>query len=130
MDAKTVLVVEDDPLVRLFLLDVLQDEGYRVLEAAHADEALTHLGARPDVLAVVTDVRMPGATGYDLAREIYSRHPKIKVVIMSGVTEPEHGDLPTNAVFISKPMTPAIIVGEVNRAVIGTLDAGVKPTTT
>jgi two-component system, response regulator PdtaR len=122
LDTKTILLVEDEPLVRMFMVDLLQEEGYRVLEAAHADEALTLLGARPDVLAVVTDVKMPGMSGFELARAIYEKNPKISVVVMSGVTGPGV-DLPGNAVFLAKPTTPAMIIQEVNAAVIGTLDA-------
>jgi two-component system, response regulator PdtaR len=122
IDTKTILLVEDEPLVRMFMVDLLQEEGYRILEAAQADEALMLLGARPDVLAVITDVNMPGMSGFALARAIYEKNPKISVVVMSGVTGPSV-DLPSNAVFLAKPTTPAMIIQEVNAAVIGTLDA-------
>ncbi|WP_262269983.1 response regulator [Microvirga yunnanensis] len=123
LDSKTILLVEDEPLVRMFMVDLLQEEGYRVLEAAHADEALTLLGARPDVLAVVTDVNMPGMTGFELARAIHEKNPMMSVVIMSAVTGPGEEGLPSNAVFLAKPTMPAMIVDTVNRAVIGTLNA-------
>ncbi len=122
LDTKTILLVEDEPLVRMFMVDLLQEEGYRVLEAAHADEALALLGARPDVLAVVTDVRMPGMSGFELARAVSAKSPKLSVIIMSGVTGPEE-DLPGNAVFVAKPTTPAMIIDAVNEAVIGTFTA-------
>jgi FixJ family two-component response regulator len=65
---------------------------------------------------------MPGMSGFALARAIYEKNPKISVVVMSGVTGPGV-DLPGNAVFLAKPTTPAMIIQEVNAAVIGTLDA-------
>jgi two-component system, response regulator PdtaR len=123
LDTKTVLLVEDEPLVRMFMVDLLQEEGYRVLEAVHADEALTLLAARPDVLAMVTDVDMPGMSGFGLARAVAAKNPQMQVVIMSGVTGPGEEGLPSNAVFLAKPTMPAMIVDAVNRAVIGTLTA-------
>jgi CheY-like chemotaxis protein len=54
-----ILVVEDEALVRMTLVDVLEDAGFKVIEAVHADEALRVLGTVPGIGAVVTDVEMP-----------------------------------------------------------------------
>jgi DNA-binding NtrC family response regulator len=110
-----VLVVEDEPLVRMFVTGALEDEGYKVLEAANADEALTLLQARPDVLAVITDVEMPGRSGYELAQAVHKRLPNLSLVIMSGRCWPE--TLPQNSVFLAKPVPAAKLVAQVRQAV-------------
>jgi two-component system, response regulator PdtaR len=56
-----VLLVEDEPLVRMFNADVLDEAGFRVIEAVNADEAVALIEVRPDIRAVVTDVGMPGS---------------------------------------------------------------------
>ncbi len=85
----TVLLVDDEELVRATTADVLADLGYFVVEAASADEALRHLdrGLVPDVL--VTDHLMPGMTGTQLARELSERRPGTRVLLVSGYAEVE-----------------------------------------
>ncbi len=84
-DRPVILIVEDEVLVRMLIADVLQDAGYRIIEAANADEALRVLQARPDVHVVVTDVEMPpGPTGYDLAAQVRERWPYVQVLVSSG----------------------------------------------
>ena len=64
-----VLIVEDEPLVRMMVIELFQDEGFEVLEAANADQALGIFGERDDVALLFTDVEMPGSIdGYALAR--------------------------------------------------------------
>jgi CheY-like chemotaxis protein len=55
-----VLLVEDEPLLRFFASDVLEEEGFEVIETGTADEALTWLDVRDDVRVIVTDIQMPG----------------------------------------------------------------------
>lgn len=79
-----VLVVEDEVLIRLATADDLRDEGFRVVEAANADEAVLYLQTNP-VDALVTDVRMPGTMdGLDLAARVRREMPWIAVFIVSG----------------------------------------------
>jgi CheY-like chemotaxis protein len=68
-DAPSVLVVEDEALVRMTLVDVLDDAGFNVIEAIHADDALQALRSAPGIQAVVTDVEMPRGSinGFELA---------------------------------------------------------------
>jgi CheY-like chemotaxis protein len=85
------LVVEDEVLIRLSTSDFLRNEGFTVLEAGSAREALTVLKARSDVLVVVTDIHMSGALeGLDLIREIRKSFPAVKIVTASAyqITEP------------------------------------------
>src|SRR5215212_11146461 len=113
-----VLLVEDEPLVRTLQVDVLRDSDFWVLEAQDADEAFEVLKRRPDVRAVLTDVDMPGSLdGFEFARLVHQGWPQVGVVVISGKTAPEPGDLPPSAVFAPKPIRPAALV-EVLRSVI------------
>ncbi len=91
-----ILIAEADRVVRMVTADMLSDLGYTVVEASSAEHALSLMrdGLRPDV--VVTDHLMPGMSGTDLAREVKSQQPKIKVLIVSGYAEAQgiSSDLP------------------------------------
>jgi CheY-like chemotaxis protein len=105
----TVLVVEDEPLVRMFAADFLDEAGFKVFEAVNAKEAVTLLQARPDIQAVVTDIELPGGmNGFELARVVQERWPGV-VIATSGRERPILGDLPDSVPFISKPYVPATI---------------------
>ena len=80
-----ILVVEDEALVRMTLVDVLDDAGFKVIEAAHADEALRVLSAVSGIHAVVTDVEMPRGSinGFELARQVRASRQEIGVLIAS-----------------------------------------------
>jgi CheY-like chemotaxis protein len=107
-----ILVVEDEALVRMTLVDVLEDAGFKVIEAVHADEALRVLKAVSDIQAVVTDVEMPRGSinGFELARRVRTERQEIGVLIASGRAAPKAGDLPDGALFIGKPVHPATLV--------------------
>jgi CheY-like chemotaxis protein len=83
----TALLVEDEDIVRETVADMLADLGYRVVEAASAEEALAIVesGARVDL--VVTDHLMQGMSGTDLARAIRGRRPELPVLVVSGYAE-------------------------------------------
>ncbi|HSH77072.1 MAG TPA: response regulator [Herpetosiphonaceae bacterium] len=84
-DESAVLVVEDEALIRLMLIDALEDHGYRVFAAERADAAVRLLEENEDIGLVVTDVRMPGAMdGLRLAQWIREHRPGTKVVVTSG----------------------------------------------
>jgi len=109
----TVLVVEDEILIRMMVSESLRHAGCEVVEAASADEALQVLSAsnRPDVL--VTDVKMPGAVdGLELARRVRKAHPGLKVVITSGHAPARNADGLADA-FLTKPFDLAHLVGRV-----------------
>jgi DNA-binding NtrC family response regulator len=106
-----VLVVEDEPLVRSVMADALQEEGFTVIEASNAAEALLMLEARPDISVVLTDVEMPqGVRGSHLAMEVSKRWPTIRVVVTSGRTWPHANEMPDSAVFLPKPWTSELLV--------------------
>jgi CheY-like chemotaxis protein len=102
-----ILVVEDEPLVRLFLTDFLDEAGFKVFEAVNADEAMTILQARPDVQVIISDIEMPGSmNGLELARAVHERWPGIGIVVTSGRERPGPDDLSENVAFLAKPYLP------------------------
>lgn len=104
MVSPVVLVVEDEPLVRLFASEIIEEDGFEVLQAADATEAIVTLEARLDVRVVFTDVDMPGGIdGIMLALCIRERWPDIQVIITSGRPWPQETKLPKNMVFFPKP---------------------------
>jgi CheY-like chemotaxis protein len=103
----TVLVVEDDALLRLAAVDVVDSAGLATLEAANADEAMSILESRSDICVVFTDVQMPGSMdGIALAAKVRERWPAIGVIVSSGVARPEIGTLGPSAIFLPKPYDP------------------------
>ena len=105
MQAKVVLVVEDEWLIRQTLCEVLADAGFEVVEAERADLALEALEQRaPAVDLLFTDVRMPGSfDGLELARRVSASQPDIAIVVASGNLIPSRSDLPPGSLFLSKP---------------------------
>ena len=99
-----VLIVEDEPLVRMMVIELFEDEGYEVLEAVNADQALNIFGERSDIAFLFTDVEMPGSLdGYALARWVHLHRPAVKTMIVSGRALPRSGDVPEGAAFVGKP---------------------------
>ncbi len=111
-----ILIAEDEVLVRMLIADVLQDAGYKIIEAANATEALRVLEARPDVHVVVSDAEMPpGPTGYKLAQQVRERWPFIQVLVTSGRVFPT--EMPEGVTFVAKPWTPEGLARCVHEAV-------------
>lgn len=99
-----ILVVEDEPIVRLFASDIIEEAGFEVLQAADATDAISTLEERSDVRVVFTDVDMPGGMdGIMLAICIRERWPDIQIIITSGRPWPAETKLPNDMVFFSKP---------------------------
>ncbi|ACK49820.1 response regulator receiver protein [Methylocella silvestris BL2] len=113
-----VLVVEDEPFIRMLGADVLEDAGFAVIEAANADEALRVLALRSDVAAVFTDVEMPGSIdGVALASRIHDRWPRIGVVLTSGRRVFGPDALPKTDRFVPKPYAPALLLVEIEAVI-------------
>lgn len=99
-----VLIVEDQVLVRLVAVEMVEEAGFRTIEAAHAQEALKLLDQRQDIALIFSDIDMPGPmNGYDLAHEVTRRWPPIGIVLTSGVTPRDSSQVPPNGVFLNKP---------------------------
>lgn len=113
-----VLVVEDEALVRLDAIETLEDAGFRVIEAANADEAIAILEARRDIRVVLTDIQMPGSMdGLRLAATIHTRWPPIALIVTSGRNFVRERDLPEHGRFLPKPYNGSRLV-ETIRAVL------------
>jgi signal transduction histidine kinase len=106
--SETILIVEDEEMLRQLARDILQDCGYRTLEAATGKQALEIWQRHPGkVDLLLTDMVMPeGVSGVELATSLVTESPRLKVIYMSGYTADEvNADLleRTNASFIQKP---------------------------
>jgi two-component system cell cycle sensor histidine kinase/response regulator CckA len=106
--SKTVLVVDDAEGLRNMARRLLQQQGYTVLVAANADEALTLFERNGSIDVLLTDVVMPGASGPELTKQLIERRPTLRVVYMSGYTDEaivHHGILEPGVIFLNKPFT-------------------------
>ena len=97
--AQTILVVDDDDGVREILAETLEELGYRVLRASSGEEALDRLDGRDDPDMVISDVRMPGMSGLELAECIRERGLCTKLLLISGYFLPQA----LNERFLRKP---------------------------
>jgi PAS domain S-box-containing protein len=124
--AQTVLVVEDAEGLRALARRLLERQGYRVLVAASADEALRLFDLNPSIDVLLTDVVMPGASGAELTRRLIEQRPALKVIYMSGYTEEtivHHGVLNAGIAFLHKPFTSETL-GRKVREVLDSTQSG------
>ncbi|WP_137177919.1 response regulator [Roseomonas sp. AR75] len=112
------LLVEDDALVRGTLAEALADAGFEVLEAADAETALHLVAERGDLAALLTDINLPGADGFVLARAARRLRPDLPVVYASGrVREADPRRALPGATFLAKPFSLTCAVETLQRAV-------------
>ena len=120
---ETILVVEDDRLVREYVLTQLHSLGYVTLDAANAAEALAIVEANHKFDLLFTDVIMPGAmNGRQLANEMQKSKPALKVLFTSGYTENaiiHHGRLDSDVLLLTKPYRKSDLAGMIRRALAG-----------
>jgi len=110
-DKIQVLVVEDEPLVRMSIALHLENAGYIVFEAGNADDAVDILVANTAITIMFTDIDMPGGmNGLKLAAAVRDRWPPIKIIVTSGHHVPNLDQLPAEVRFIPKPYNPDRIV--------------------
>ncbi len=110
LSGETVLVVEDEGLVRIDTAEYLRDAGFSVIEATDATEALEIIRVRTDIDVLFTDINMPGGMdGIELARRVQDRQPTIRVVLTSGAVRPQPHELPGSGLFIEKPYSPEAV---------------------
>jgi CheY-like chemotaxis protein len=106
-----ILIVEDELLVRLSAVAMLEDAGFRMIEAANGDEALELLEADSDVQLLFTDIHMPGAiNGLALAKRVHDRWPHIGIMLASARPMRRPHELPSGSRFEQKPYSPATMV--------------------
>jgi len=108
-DAMKVLVVEDDPFVREMAVAGLEDAGFEVIEAASGGEALELLQAGITLDALLTDIRLPGADGWAVAKAYRERFPDLPVLYVTGYVE-QMQPVP-GGIIVSKPYRMAQVIG-------------------
>jgi CheY-like chemotaxis protein len=111
--AASVLVVEDEELLRIFAVELVEDAGFRAFEAANADQAIAVLEKRSDISLLLTDIHMPGSMdGLRLAHVVRHRWPPIKIIVVSGQVHLTEDDMPAGSRFFRKPYQPTEVVSE------------------
>jgi len=83
-DRAKLMIVDDDPEVRIIVAEFLEDFGYRVLQASGGAEALEMLAQTPDLSMIITDIRMPDMSGIELADLATQRQRDLKIILISG----------------------------------------------
>ncbi len=117
---REVLVVEDEPLVRIVATDAIADSGIMAWEAGDAAEALRALDEHPRIGLVVTDVKMPGhLDGLGLAEKVTDARPEMVVIITSGHVTVDAEELPERGSFLPKPYRTERLVELVHRKLDG-----------
>jgi CheY-like chemotaxis protein len=114
--ARTVLVVEDEELVRETISAELQDAGFVVLEAETAEQGLEMLEEKP-VGVLFTDIRLPGRVdGWELAEKARSLYPNLPVIYATGFSA-EQPRLVPKSIFLCKPYLPSAVVGAIEKLI-------------
>jgi DNA-binding NtrC family response regulator len=114
---RRVMIVDDEPLIRIYARGIIEEAGYQVDEAGNAEDALRALGAA-SFSVVLTDIEMPGSVdGIGLAWSIHAKWPYVRVIIMSGQRLPRPSDVPEAATMLTKPFTPERLVDALAEAV-------------
>jgi len=112
-----VLVVEDEPLLRMLAVEVVEEAGFIAIEARDADEAVVLLESRSDITLLFTDINMPGSMdGVKLAHAVRDRWPPIKIIVVSSRI-PDR-DLPAGSRFFCKPYHAGAMILEM-RSLLG-----------
>jgi CheY-like chemotaxis protein len=115
--AETVLVVEDESDVRSFVVDMLRELGYEVIEAADGMAALAAIEARPDINLLFTDVGLPGSfNGRQLADRVVQLRPDLKILYTTGYARNaivHQGRLDPGVELINKPFTYAALAARI-----------------
>jgi two-component system cell cycle sensor histidine kinase/response regulator CckA len=120
--AETLLLMEDDPVLRELIRELLEDNGYRVIVAETLERALEAAHGPGALDLLVTDVVMPGLNGRQLADRLKEARPGLRVLYMSGYTAEivgQRGVIESGAAFISKPFTEETLTQGVRQALDG-----------
>jgi CheY-like chemotaxis protein len=110
--AGSILVVEDETLLRMMAVDMFEDAGFTVFEAQSGAEGAQLLADHVSIGGLFTDVEMPGdVSGFDLARMAHERYPSVAIMVVSGRAAPQLHDMPPGAKFVGKPYDTQAVVG-------------------
>jgi DNA-binding NtrC family response regulator len=112
-----VLIVEDEVLVRACIAAELKGEGFGVIEAANAQEALQAFNADDRVTTLFTDINMPGPfDGLSLAHQVFRLRPNVQLILTSGRDAPALADMPAGVCFLPKPYDSGLLAGLIKAA--------------
>jgi CheY-like chemotaxis protein len=107
-----ILIVEDDPLLKLLTVDIVEAAGFVVLQADNADAAVAILEVRADIALLLTDINMPGSMdGLKLAHAVSNRWPPIKIMVVS--SRAPSFNLPAGSRFVAKPYHADNLISEI-----------------
>lgn len=112
---RSILVAEDETLLRMLAVDMLEDAGFQVIEVASGDAGAKALAEGGDIAALLTDIQMPGdIDGIALARITHDLHPDAAILVVSGQRLPAAAALPEGAKFMAKPYEVKKILSALN----------------
>jgi two-component system, response regulator PdtaR len=110
-----VLVVEDEPIIRLSIAYELQDAGFEAFEASNAIEAIEILADHLEIRLMFTDIDMlPGISGLRLAGIVRCRWPSVKIIITSGLHQIPPDAMPATSRFMPKPYVPSEVIAAIS----------------
>ena len=118
---ESILVVEDEVVVRSLIVDVLRDHGYLVLEAADGPEGLAILLGETPLDLVISDIGLPGLGGREMTEVARARRPDLKIILITGHAQddPRAGLLSAAATLITKPFAMDALVARVGAMLAG-----------
>ncbi len=111
-DRAAILIVDDEPLARMELRELVRKCGFQAWEAANTAEALSVLNFSADhFTGLITDINMPGTrSGVVLANHVRCLWPHIAIIVISAARQPMDGELPERVSFLAKPVPPGMLV--------------------
>ena len=116
INRQPVLVIEDEPVLRLYVLDVVEEAGFDPVEAASAGDAIRILEQRPDIRIVYMDLDMPhGVKGIEVAAAIRNRWPPIEIILTAAFFTRGNIELPERAEFYPKPIQRDQLISAMQR---------------
>lgn len=109
-----VLVVEDEPSVRMVLTEALEDAGFEIMEACDGTEALKLIQDPGGMQIVVTDINMPGLNGFDVANQARALYPSLPVIFVSAlIHQASERNMASPCRWLTKPFRIDVLVGTV-----------------
>jgi CheY-like chemotaxis protein len=119
IDRVTILVVEDEPLLRMDIVEELEDAGFEVFAAANSTIAIELLIANKSISVMFTDIDMPGGiNGFKLAAVVRDRWPLIAIIVTSGLHTIDLGKLPVEGRFMAKPYNSASVIRSIHEMIV------------
>src|SRR6202795_1112978 len=110
---RSILVVEDEMMLRMRAVDMVEDAGFAAVEAINADDALAILQSRSDIELLFTDIQMPGSMdGLKLAFAVHERWPLIKIILVTAQLKLTDKDNPVNSRFFGNPLDVKQMIAE------------------